>query len=130
MCVFCEIAKHNIPSKTVYEDDDVICILDLAQTTKGHTLVIPKVHSDNILEMDKETLAKVINKAQDVGKILKKNLNATGMNILINTGETAGQSVMHSHIHLIPRYDSSDTVKFEFKENNLDLDEVLKEIKK
>lgn len=130
MCIFCEIANHNIPSNVVYEDDKVICFLDLAQTTKGHTLVVPKVHSNNILEADKQTLNYLMDKAQDIGNLLVKKLNANGMNILVNTNEVAGQTVMHTHVHLIPRYDIKDTVKIEFKENKLDLKELLETITK
>ena len=129
MCLFCEIAKHNIPSNYVYEDDDVVAILDLSQTTKGHTLVIQKVHSNNIFEADKKTAQILINKSQDIGKILMKKLNANGMNILINTNESAGQTIMHTHVHLIPRYDVDDSIDIKFHENKLDLTEVLKEIK-
>lgn len=130
MCLFCEIANHNIPSKIVYEDDKVISFLDLSQTTKGHTLVVPKVHSDNIFKANKEDLSYVMDKAQDIGNILMKKLNAEGMNVLVNTNEVAGQTIMHSHIHLIPRYAKEDSVKIEFKENKLDLDSVLDEILK
>lgn len=130
MCLFCEIANHNIPSKIVYEDDKVISFLDLSQTTKGHTLVVPKVHSDNIFKANKEDLLYVMDKAQDIGNILMKKLNAEGMNVLVNTNEVAGQTIMHSHIHLIPRYAKEDSIKIEFKENKLDLDSVLDEILK
>lgn len=130
MCLFCEIANHNIPSKIVYEDDKVISFLDLSQTTKGHTLVVPKVHSDNIFKANKEDLLYVMDKAQDIGNILMKKLNAEGMNVLVNTNEVAGQTIMHSHIHLIPRYTKEDSIKIEFKENKLDLDSVLDEILK
>lgn len=130
MCLFCEIANHNIPSKIVYEDDKVISFLDLSQTTKGHTLVVPKVHSDNIFKANKEDLSYVMDKAQDIGNILMKKLNAEGMNVLVNTNEVAGQTIMHSHIHLIPRYAKEDSIKIEFKENKLDLDSVLDEILK
>lgn len=128
MCIFCEIIKGNIPSKKVYEDDDVLAILDISQTTLGHTLVMPKKHYDNILEMPADELSYLIIKAQEVAKKVVKNLDAKGFNLLVNTNEVAGQTVMHTHIHIIPRYDENDTVKFEFKENKFDLDEVLKRI--
>lgn len=129
MCIFCEIIKGNIPSKKVYEDDNVLSILDISQTTKGHTLVIPKKHFDNILEADKDTLEKVMSKTQDIAKMLVTNLGAAGCNILVNTGEAAGQTVNHLHVHIIPRYDNEDSINIEFKENKFDLDEVLNEIK-
>lgn len=128
MCLFCEIASHNIPSKVVYEDDKLIAFLDLAQTTKGHTLVVPKIHSNNILEADKETIAYAMNKAQDIGNLLIKKLDAKGMNILVNTNEVAGQTINHTHIHLIPRYTLNDSVEFKFSENKIDLDSLLNQI--
>ncbi|MBQ3295174.1 MAG: HIT family protein [Erysipelotrichaceae bacterium] len=128
MCVFCEIIAGNIPSKKVYEDDETLAILDISQTTKGHTLVMPKKHYDNFLEMPSDEYGKLMEKTQSVAKKLMKNLEAKGCNILINTNEIAGQSVMHTHVHIIPRYDVSDTIKFIFTENESDLDKVLQQI--
>ena len=128
MCVFCEIIAGNIPSKKVYEDDETLAILDISQTTKGHTLVMPKKHYDNFLEMPADEYGKLMEKTQSVAKKLMKNLEAKGCNILINTNEIAGQSVMHTHVHIIPRYDVSDTIKFIFTENKSDLDKVLQQI--
>lgn len=129
MCIFCEIVKGNIPSRKVYEDDEILAILDIAQTTKGHTLVMPKTHYTDIYEADPEVLKKLIVKVQELGKMICENLGAKGSNILVNTDEVAGQSVHHLHFHIIPRYSLEDTVKIEFTENSYDLDEVLKEIK-
>ena len=129
MCIFCSIIDGSIPSSKVYEDDDVLAILDLSQTTLGHTLVLPKKHYDNILEMPNDEAMKLFGRAQDIAKMLVDKLNAKGCNILINTNEVAGQSVMHAHIHIIPRYDENDTVSFKFTDNKLDLNEVLKKIK-
>ena len=107
MCVFCEIINGNIPSSKVYEDDDVLAILDLSQTTKGHTLVMPKKHYQNILEIPQDELAKLFVKVQKIAKRVTTNLGANGFNILVNTNEVAGQSVMHLHVHIIPRYDEN-----------------------
>ena len=128
MCIFCEIIRGNIPSKKVYEDDDILAILDISQTTKGHTLVMPKKHYENFLEMPEEEFTNLMARVQKLAKMIGKNLKANGCNILINTNEVAGQSVMHTHVHIIPRYDQNDTVRFEFTENSLDLDQVLQEI--
>jgi len=125
MCIFCEIINGNIPSKKVYEDDVIIAILDISQTTLGHTLVIPKKHYDNFLEVPDSELSNLIVKTKMVSKQILKNLNAKGCNILINTNEVAGQSVKHVHFHIIPRYDKNDTIKIEFKQNDFDLDDVL-----
>ena len=129
MCIFCEIVKGNIPSSVVYEDEDTLAILDLSQTTKGHTLVMPKKHYATFLEMPEEEFKNLAGKAQKIGKLLTEKLHAEGMNVLINTNEVAGQTIMHTHIHLIPRYSAEDTVSFSFSENHLDLNEVLNEIK-
>lgn len=130
MCIFCDIIEGKIPSKKVYEDDDILAILDISQTTKGHTLVMPKKHYDNFLNMPMKEYGLLMEKVQMIASEVVKNMNANGCNILINTNEVAGQTVKHTHVHIIPRYDENDTVKFEFKENDLNLDEILEQIKK
>ena len=139
MCVFCNIAQGIWSSKKVYEDDDILAILDLSQQTKGHTLIMPKKHYDNILDIPNDLLEKIITKAKEISSIYKKNLGADGFNLVNNCGEIAGQSVMHFHLHLIPRYkdDNSKLIFLNNYDNNLsdannegkyDLDEILKEI--
>lgn len=128
MCIFCDIVEGKIPSKKVYEDDSLLAILDISQTTKGHTLVMPKKHYDNFLEMPKDEYQSLMGKVQDLSKDITTKLNATGCNVLINTNPSAGQTVMHTHVHIIPRYDDSDSIKITFSENKYDLDEVLNQI--
>ena len=129
MCIFCSIIEGNIPSKKVYEDENVLAILDISQTTKGHTLVMPKKHYDNFLEMPADEFASLMAKTREIAAQVVENLDAKGCNILINTNEVAGQSVMHTHVHIIPRYDENDTVSFSFRENQFDLDQILNQIK-
>ena len=128
MCIFCKIVANEIPSKKIYEDDLVLGMLDISQTTKGHSLVLPKKHYDNILEMPKEELDHMINVVQDLSKQLINKLDANGINVLTNINEAAGQSVLHAHIHLIPRYNENDTVKIQYTQNEFDLDEIQKTI--
>ena len=128
MCIFCKIINNEIPSKKVYEDDDVLAILDLAQVTKGHTLVMPKKHFDSFLDVDKETLDKVINVTQDLSKKLEKELDAKGFNILSNVNEVSGQSVDHLHFHIIPRYSKDDAIVIENRESGIDINETAKEL--
>lgn len=130
MCIFCDIIDGKIPSKKVYEDDEILSILDISQTTKGHTLVMPKKHYENFLQMPKDEYENLMAKVQMIASKVVKNMNANGCNILINTNEVAGQTVMHTHVHIIPRYDANDTVNFSFSENKFDLDEVLATIDK
>lgn len=122
-CIFCKIAAHIIPSSIVYEDDDVMAFLDISQTTLGHTLVIPKKHYDNFLTVPKSIMNKVMNVAQRIGQILIKNFKAKGINILSNCYEAAGQTVMHFHVHVIPRYLSADGLTIEMHKNE-DLDNI------
>jgi len=128
MCVFCDIISGNIPSSKVYEDDDVLAILDLSQTTRGHTLVMPKKHYENFLEMPNDEYMNLMGKVQLITDKVVKNLKAKGCNILINTNEIAGQTIMHTHVHIIPRYGAKDTIIFKFTENKYDLDSIAKEI--
>lgn len=128
MCIFCKIVATEIPSKKIYEDESVLGMLDISQTTKGHSLVLPKKHYDNILEMPKEELDHMINVVQDLSKQLINKLDAKGINVLTNINEAAGQSVLHAHIHLIPRYNENDTVKIQYTQNEFDLDEIQKTI--
>ena len=129
MCIFCKIIEGEIPSRKVYEDDDILAILDISQTTRGHTLVMPKKHYDDFLQMPEKEFGALMEKVQQIADRIVKKMNAKGCNILINTGETAGQTVRHVHVHIIPRYDENDTVSFSFTENQYDLDEILKKIK-
>ena len=129
MCIFCKIIEGEIPSRKVYEDDDILAILDISQTTRGHTLVMPKKHYDDFLQMPEKEFGALMEKVQQIADRIVKKMNAKGCNILINTGETAGQTVRHVHVHIIPRYDENDTVSCSFTENQYDLDEILKKIK-
>ncbi len=106
--IFCRIIAGEIPSTKVYEDDDVLAILDISQTTRGHTLVMPKQHYDNFLSCPKEIMHKVYDVAQRIGQAEMLVLGAKGVNILTNVGAEAGQSVPHFHVHVIPRYIVTD----------------------
>lgn len=129
MCVFCKIIDGSIPSKKVYEDDDVLAILDISQATVGHTLVMPKKHYANILEIPADTYTKVMLKAKETAEKLDKKLKPKGINILNNCGEVAGQTVMHYHVHILPRYNEEE-LKIEFTDHSsvVNLDDILKEI--
>ena len=130
MCIFCEIIKGNINSYKVYEDDNYLAILDISQATFGHTLVMPKKHYETILDMPDDKAGELMKVANKVAKKIITNLNATGCNMIVNTGEVAGQSVKHAHLHIVPRYTESDSIKIEFKENKFNLDEVINRINK
>ena len=129
MCIFCEIIKGNIPSKKIYENDDVIAILDISQITKGHTLVMPKRHYDNLLDISDEDLKNVSSTVQLVTKMIDKAYSPLGFNIINNCKEAAGQSVMHFHVHIVPRYTNNDLIiNHEDNSNKFNLDEIVNEI--
>lgn len=105
-CIFCKIAAGEIPSKTIYEDEDFRAILDLGPATKGHALILPKFHAANLFELPDDVASKVMVLAKKLGTQMKENLKADGLNLLQNNGEAAGQTVLHFHLHLIPRYEN------------------------
>ena len=115
--VFCKIVNGEIPAYILYEDNDVMAFLDISQVTKGHTLVISKEHYDNFLATPVEIMHKVMDVAQKIGQAQITNLHAKGVNILSNCYEQAGQTVMHFHVHVIPRYEDDDGLRLEFKNN-------------
>lgn len=128
-CIFCKIIAGEIPSTKVYEDEEVLAILDITQTTKGHTLVIPKSHARNLLAMDGAAAGVLFSKIPAIAQKIVENLGASGMNILQNNEEIAGQTVFHTHVHLIPRYADNDGFSASFTEHDYDLNEIAEEIK-
>lgn len=107
-CIFCKIAKGDIPSATIYETGDFKCILDVAPANKGHALIITKEHYDNIFQLDAETAAKIFSFATVAAKAIKEETGCEGMNVLQNNGAVAGQTVNHFHLHMVPRYEGDD----------------------
>ncbi len=94
----------EIPCAKIYEDKDVLAFLDIRPLTKGHTLVIPKKHFENIFDIQGETLEKVIIVAKQICGKIKNNLKTDGIRLSQSNGKAAGQDVMHFHLHIIPRY--------------------------
>ncbi len=125
-CIFCKIANGQIPSATLYEDDDFRVILDLGPASKGHALILPKEHAANLFELPDEIAQKVLPVAKKVGARLYGGLHCDGFNVVQNNGEVAGQTVFHFHMHLIPRY-QGDTVNVGWVPGKL-TDEDKKEI--
>ncbi|MBQ8039617.1 MAG: HIT family protein [Lachnospiraceae bacterium] len=105
-CIFCKIAAGEIPSKTIYEDDKFRVILDLGPATKGHALILPKNHYANLYELPEETAGDVMKLAKKMATVMTEKLGCQGFNLMQNNGETAGQTVFHFHMHLIPRYEN------------------------
>ncbi|MCR4831022.1 MAG: HIT family protein [Pseudobutyrivibrio sp.] len=104
-CIFCKLANGDIPTNSIYEDDNFKVILDADPATKGHALILPKNHFANLLEADDDVLAKALPLAKRIANRMKEQLNCAGVNVVQNNGEAAGQTVNHLHIHVIPRYE-------------------------
>lgn len=127
-CIFCKIANGEIPSASLYEDEDFRVILDLGPASKGHALILPKEHAANIYELPDELAGKAMIVAKKVATTLSEGLKCDGFNIVQNNGEAAGQTVFHFHMHLIPRYEGDkETVGLSWKPGTL-TDEVKEEV--
>ncbi len=113
-CIFCKIANGEIPSATIYEDDDVRVIMDINPAAKGHAIMLSKKHVANAFELDAETSGRIFRNVPKIANAIKEETGCEGMNILQNNGPVAGQTVFHLHVHFIPRY-SGDTVSVGWK---------------
>lgn len=107
-CIFCKIIDGSIPSAKIYEDDHVYAFMDIMPLTKGHTLIIPKNHKENIYDLSEEEATNLFKVVPKIASVLKESFGPVGMNLLNNNGAPAGQSVFHFHLHFIPRYDKTD----------------------
>lgn len=119
-CIFCKIIKGEIPAAKVFENEHVLAFLDISQVTKGHTLVIPKVHKENLFELTPELASHLFEVVPHIANALKTTFNPVGLNAVNNNGEEAGQSVFHFHLHLIPRYGKGDGFGAVWKNNQSD----------
>lgn len=122
-CIFCKLANGEIPTNALYEDDIVKVIFDANPAAKGHVLILPKEHFDDIYGMDDETAAYVFRVALKISKAYRKALDFDGLNIVQNNGEAAGQTVFHFHMHIIPRI-KGDTVSVGWVPGTADNDDI------
>lgn len=129
-CIFCKIAHGEIPSKTLYEDERFRVILDLGPATRGHALILPKEHADDLYALEEDTAGAAMKLARKMALHMRDRLGADGFNLVQNNGEAAGQTVMHFHLHLIPRYkDDGQHILWEPGEASMEeLEEVRKQI--
>ena len=118
-CIFCKITNGEIPSYTLYEDNDFKAIMDISPASKGHTILITKEHFKNLFELDDTVASKALVIAKKVATALANELNCDGFNLLQNNEAIAGQTIFHFHIHLIPRY-KDDTVQFKTSPGSID----------
>ena len=128
-CIFCKIANGEVPSATLYEDNDFRVILDLGPASKGHALILPKSHYADIYEIPEEMAAKAFILAKKMAEKMTGILNCDGFNLVQNNGTPAGQTVFHFHVHLIPRYEG-DAVGLTWKPGTLSDDEKTEILEK
>ena len=122
-CIFCKIANGEIPSRTLYEDNDFRVILDLAPATKGHALILPKSHFKNLYEVSDDLATKVLPLAKKMATTMTEKLGCDGFNLVQNNNEIAGQTIYHFHMHLVPRY-VDDGQKLVMKPNEVSAEEL------
>lgn len=127
-CIFCKIAAGEIPSTTLYEDDKFRAFFDVSPASKGHALLVPKDHYDNLFELDEEVAGELFKKASKIARALKEATGCEGMNLVQNNGTVAGQTVYHFHLHFIPR-NEGDGVDLHWKQQEADM-EYLAELAK
>ncbi|MCC7574269.1 HIT family protein [Candidatus Woesearchaeota archaeon] len=128
-CIFCKIIKQEIQAHKIYEDEETIVILDINPASKGHSLVIPKKHYENLQDVTEEALKNIIVTTKKIAKKLQEKLNATGINVVNASGKDAQQTVEHIHFHVVPRYkeDGLD-LWFHGRKKELNVDEIKKQI--
>lgn len=130
-CIFCKIANGEIPTRSIYEDENFNVIMDMNPATKGHSLILPKAHADSLYDLPDDVAAKLIPLAKKLATDMTKALSCDGFNLVQNNGEAAGQTVKHFHLHLIPRYEN-DGQKILWTPTTPaaeELDEIFKTIK-
>lgn len=129
-CIFCKIIAGEIPSTTVYEDEDFKAILDINPAARGHVVILPKRHAANIYEIPDEDAAKILPVAKKIATALRDAFDCDGVNILQNNGEAAGQTVFHLHVHVIPRF-ADDDVRIKWTQGVTpgDMEEIAEEIR-
>lgn len=124
-CIFCKIIKGEIDSYTIYEDDIVKVILDANPVTNGHSLILPKKHYENLVDIDLETLKHINNVSKKMYSLLKEKLNCDGLTLTQNNDY--GQAIKHYHLHLIPRY-RNDNIDFKHQESQMNIEDIYKKI--
>lgn len=122
-CIFCKIVAGELPGTIVDEDERTIAFMDINPATRGHALVIPRVHAANLLEIDPDDLCACATAAQRLARRARERLGADGINLVNSCGADAWQTVFHFHIHVIPRY-AGDPLRLPWEPAPGDMDEI------
>jgi histidine triad (HIT) family protein len=122
-CIFCRIIAGELPGQVVQEDERTVAFMDISPATRGHALVVPRNHSRNLLEIEREDLEATVLAAQALARRMRERLGADGVNLLNSCGPAAWQTVFHFHVHVIPRYEG-DPLQLPWKPEPGDADEI------
>ncbi len=128
-CIFCAIAKKEIPSHLIYEDEHALAFLDIHPRAPGHVLVIPKAHAETVMDLSDEAVGMFFSAVKNVDRLLVAKLKPDGVTIGINQGAASGQEVAHVHVHLMPRFKNDGGGSIQSVVNNAP-QESIEEIKK
>ena len=124
-CIFCKIIRKELPSFTVFEDENTLAILDINPINRGHILVIPKSHVEKLREMNEESKLQLFKTVTKMERIISEMPDCKGTNLIQNNGKSAGQMINHVHFHVIPRYEG-DTFRFSYEKHTLTEEELEK----
>ena len=114
-CIFCKLARHEVPASVIYEDERCVALLDAFPLAEGHSLVLLKEHRINILDASPEDLAAIMRVVKIIASAVMKATGAAGLNLFCNNERCAGQVVPHIHFHLVPRHEN-DGLKPDWKQ--------------
>ncbi len=131
-CLFCKIVAGEIPAAKVYEDEHSVAFLDIQPNNPGHTLLVPKTHARNILDIKEKTLCGIMPALKKLARAVKEAVGADGLNVAMNNEPAAGQIILHAHIHIIPRFANDGHRHFEKRpyKNEEEMNAVAEKIKK
>ncbi len=127
-CLFCEIIAGRSPSYKVYEDETAFAFLNIGPVCKGHTLVVPKMHAQNLSVGSRDDAIHIMAVVHDLAPRIMAALGATGYNLGMNHGKSAGQEVMHTHVHIMPCYDGLPRTSAKAHPSPEELEKVSKAI--
>ena len=123
-CIFCKIINGEIPAVKVLDEELVVAFMDINPSSKGHMLVVPKNHAENIFEIPESDLVALIKAVKRCAKAVKEALNAEGITILQLNGKASDQIVPHLHIHVIPRWQNDDLPISSWEMKKGDMEEI------
>ena len=122
-CIFCKIVAGELPATIVASDEHTVSFMDINPATRGHALVVPRGHAQDLLSIESEELGHVVAAAQRLASTAKERLDADGINLLNSCGSAAWQTVFHFHVHVIPRY-ADDPLRLPWTPRPGDQDEI------